>query len=139
MRASPTPVPHIHRIDAMPRGPNQPPVASVAGRSPDRARLRANRRDGPWWERGGRASGFELAFKADALWVGTSIDGRRRTRWEFGGDRGGGDPVPDEAGGRAGLHARRPVVAEAERPRSDCGTTVGMPRPAPAWTSAAAS
>ena len=41
MRASPTTVPHIHRIEARPRGPDQPTIASVAGRSPDRARLRA--------------------------------------------------------------------------------------------------
>ena len=45
------------RGDPRPRGPNQPTIASVAGRSPDRARLRATRRDGPWWERGGRGGG----------------------------------------------------------------------------------
>ena len=61
----------------------------------------------------GGAGGFELAFKADALWVGTSIDGVDGAA--PGGDRGGGDSVPDGAGGLAGLHARRPAVAEAER------------------------
>ena len=48
--------------------------------------------------------------------VGRHVDRRRRrTRWEFGGDRGGGDPVQDVAGGRAGLHARWPAVAATER------------------------
>ena len=48
--------------------------------------------------------------------VGRHVDRRRRrTRWEFDGDRGRGDPVPDGAGGRAGLRARRPAVAAAER------------------------
>ena len=63
----------------------------------------------------GGAGGFELAFKADALWVGTSIDGVGRRGGAPGGDRGGGDPVPDGAGGLAGLHARRQAVAQAER------------------------
>ena len=48
--------------------------------------------------------------------VGRHIDRwRRGTQREFGGDRGGGNPVPDGAGGRAGLRARRPAVAAAER------------------------
>ena len=46
----------------------------------------------------GGAGGFALAFKADALWVGTAIDG-----------------VDGPAGRLARLHARRPAVAAAER------------------------
>ena len=48
--------------------------------------------------------GFGLAFKADALWVGTSIDG---VDGPAGGDRGGGDPVPDRAGGLARLSSEK--------------------------------
>ena len=48
--------------------------------------------------------------------LGRHVDRRRGRRGgASGGDRGGGDPVPDGAGGLAGLHARRPAVAEAER------------------------
>ena len=48
--------------------------------------------------------------------VGRYVDRRRgRPGGAPGGDRGGGDPLPDGAGGLAGLHARRPAVAQAER------------------------
>ena len=40
---------------------------------------------------------------------------RRRPGGAPGGDRGGGDPVPDRPGGLARLHARGPAVAQAER------------------------
>ena len=63
----------------------------------------------------GGAGGFALAFKADALWVGTATDGVDGPGGASGGDRGGGHPVPDGPGGLARLHARGPAVADAER------------------------
>ena len=84
----------------------------------------------------GGAGGFDLAFKADALWVGTATDGVDGPAGTSGGDRGGGDRVPDGAGGLARLHGRRPAVAAGRASRSDCGMTAGTPRPAPAWMSA---
>ena len=63
----------------------------------------------------GGAGSFGLAFKADALWVGTAIDGVDGAAGRHGGDRGGGDPLPDGPRRLAGLHARRQAVAEAER------------------------
>ena len=70
--------------------------------------------------------------------VGRHVDRRRRrTRWQFGGDRGGGDPVQDGAGGRAGLHARRPAVTQAERRGRAAARRRGRRDRRPAWTSAA--
>ena len=46
----------------------------------------------------GGASGFELAFKADALWVGTSIDGVDGPAGAVERGRGRGDPLADGAG-----------------------------------------
>ena len=76
----------------------------------------------------GAAGGFELAFKADALWVGTSIDGldgaagclaateAAVTRFRTGlqGSRHSSSP----AGCRSG---------RASRSGSGCGTTAGTP------------
>ena len=64
---------------------------------------------------GGGASGFALAFKADALWVGTSIDGVGQPGGPVGGDRRGRDAAPDGARGLEGLSGGRPAVAGAER------------------------
>ena len=41
--------------------------------------------------------GFGLAFKADALWVGTGIEGVDGPEGSSGGDRRGGDPLPGGA------------------------------------------
>ena len=84
----------------------------------------------------GGASGFELAFKADALWVGTSIDGVEGP---------GGNLAATAAAVtrfRTGLEGARATRSPAgcrcgRASRSGCGTTAGTPRPAPAWTSAA--
>ena len=47
--------------------------------------------------------GFGLAFKADALWVGTGIEGVDGPERASGGDRGGGVPFQDRPGGLARL------------------------------------
>ena len=49
----------------------------------------------------GGADGFELAFEADALWMGTATDGANGPAGVSGGDRGGGGLVPDRSGGFA--------------------------------------
>ena len=58
--------------------------------------------------------------------VGWHVDRRRRrTRWEFGGDRGDGDPVPGR-GWRARAATRSPAGCHSGRAsRSDCGMTAG--------------
>ena len=63
----------------------------------------------------GGSGGFGLAFKADALWVGTSVDGVGRVGGSPSGDRGGGDAVPDRAGGVARVPVSREGLAQAER------------------------
>ena len=40
-------------------------------------------------------AGFGLAFKADALWVGTGIEGVEGPGGNLAADLGGGDPLPD--------------------------------------------
>ena len=84
----------------------------------------------------GGAGGFALAFKADALWVGTSIDGV---------DGPAGRLKATEAAvtrfrtGLEGSRAYTPSPAGCRSSRASrwgCGTTAGTPRPAPAWTSA---
>ena len=75
--------------------------------------------------------GFGLAFKADALWVGTGIEGV---------DGPEGHLVATDAAVtrfRTGLEASR-GYRSSRALRSDSGATAGMPRPERAWTSAAA-
>ena len=65
---------------------------------------------------GGRGLGRLRAGVQGRCAVGRHGDRRRRRPGGApGGDRRGGDPVPDGPGGRAHLHARRPAVADAER------------------------
>ena len=85
----------------------------------------------------GGASGFELAFKADALWVGTSIDG---VEGPGGNLTATAAAVTRFRTGLEGARAatRSPAGCHSGRAsRSGCGTTAGTPRPAPAWTWAA--
>ena len=86
----------------------------------------------------GGASGFELAFKADALWVGTSVDGVDGAAGRLAATaaavtrfRTGLEGSRDYT--LAGRLSLRPIVEVGLRHAG------GTPRPAPAWTSAAAS
>lgn len=62
----------------------------------------------------GGAGGFALAFKADALRVGTSIDGVDGPAGRLAATEAA-VTLPHGAGKLARLHARRPAVAQAER------------------------
>ena len=66
--------------------------------------------------RAGRGRGGRLCAGVQGRCaVGRHVDRRRGRRGgAAGGDRRGGDPLPDGAGGLARLHARRPAVAAAE-------------------------
>ena len=81
---------------------------------------------------GGCAGGFALAFKADGLWVGTAIDGVDGAGGTLGGDRGGGDPLPDGLEGSrhytlAGRLSLRPIVEVGLRhDGGDAETGAGM-------------
>ena len=84
----------------------------------------------------GGVSGFALAFKADALWVGTSIDGVDGPAGRLKATAAA--VTASGRGWRARGTTRSPAGCRSGRaPKSDCGRTAGTPRPAPAWTSAA--
>ena len=59
-------------------------------------------------------AGFGLAFKADALWVGTATDGVEGPGGKSGCDLGGGDPLPDGAGSLARLSLPARALAPAQ-------------------------
>ena len=84
-------------------------------------------------------AGFGLAFKADALWVGTGDQGRG---WPGSGNLaatdGDGDPFPDRRWRPRAAIASSAGCRSSRAWRSDSGATAGMPRPARAWTSAEA-
>ena len=62
----------------------------------------------------GGASGFGLAFKADALWVGTGIDGVDGPAGRLKATDAAVTRFRTGLEGLAGLHARRAAVADAE-------------------------
>ena len=64
---------------------------------------------------GGGGNGFALAFKADALWTGTGIDGVDGPEGRLVATSAAVTPGADGAGGLARLHVRWRAVAAAER------------------------
>ena len=63
----------------------------------------------------GAGGGFKLAFKSDALWVGTSIDGADGAAGKLARAAADGDADAHGHRGLAALHPRRPDGADAER------------------------
>ena len=86
----------------------------------------------------GGAAGYGLAFKADALWVHTAIEGVDGPAGRLKATAAAVTAAADGAGGLAGLPFRERGVAEAERGAGGAAGRRATRRRAPGWTWGAA-